>query len=540
MEAFGVSGIPVAGWPLRLLHVPTMTSFARGPENYYGAYKEPRYNTLSYTWGRWKAAEGPSLEVKGISWAVPPVSGECFSVDDFERALMRISADVEFVWVDVACIDQDNRAVKMAEVGRQAQIFERAESAYIWLHTLDTEKLRCLVHTITSATTRLSRERNDGNGSEGGDDEPNVTPDCLTDQSWLDSVIDVLEALQNEPWFTSLWTLQEFYLRTGGILLSREAGTADSISNVEEDAIASDLTYCADVITDAIYELCLLDDFPPHTDKAKLDKIVKLVDTLGFGAQNWANSCVLYSATRFRRTRHPLDRVYGIMQVFDLQLGESVEPEKSFTLEELEIQLAAALAKRSPVWSQLWVQEEVQPDRKSWAICPFCSFPPRLLFEDMRPESYCTISVNDEAEACIEGGACSFPSLIDALGQEDYGECKEEEIVHDIMIDASSDIDYSSIPKDLRDPNAELDHRFFKLGELLVQLFGSRLNVVFLGVLPDAGAQGLDLGVGLLVLANGQEESQTQRRVGICLWTEPADDSVALEGIWNQTVTRLT
>jgi hypothetical protein len=128
-------------WPARLLHVPTMTSYKWKPGGLYGIYREPKYVALSYTWGRWELPSNhfpphPALPVKGITWAVPPVSPTLFTVRDFETVLGTVAreAGCEFVWVDVACIDQKNGSKEKArEIGRQAKIFGCASKAFIWL-----------------------------------------------------------------------------------------------------------------------------------------------------------------------------------------------------------------------------------------------------------------------------------------------------------------------------------------------------------------------------------------------------------------------
>src|SRR5450432_2961675 len=109
---------PESHWPRRLLHVPSMTSLEWSAGNMYGSYMEPAYNILTYTWGRWQLREGPSLAIKGVSWKVPAVDEAHFTVDGLSRVIQRVSRGVSFVWIDVACIDHENRAAMMEEVGK--------------------------------------------------------------------------------------------------------------------------------------------------------------------------------------------------------------------------------------------------------------------------------------------------------------------------------------------------------------------------------------------------------------------------------------
>lgn len=126
---------PMGHWPARLLHIPSMTSMRWEQGNYYEGHKEPRYAVLSYTWGRWelpKSADGDhlALKVHVIDWDVPPISSDLFSVQDFEKVLLRVSekTGIAFIWVDVACINQNPSSEEKArEIGRQAKISWRCK-----------------------------------------------------------------------------------------------------------------------------------------------------------------------------------------------------------------------------------------------------------------------------------------------------------------------------------------------------------------------------------------------------------------------------
>lgn len=140
----------IGSWPRRLLHVPTMTSMTWQPGNTYGDYPSPRYNALSYTWGRFRLdKEGRQrpedsgyvrgLRIDGVEWTVPPIQPEHFTDIEFRNVLDRVSQSVqcdpvEFVWVDIACIDQRMGSEEGGlEVGRQAAIFHGAQQVFIWL-----------------------------------------------------------------------------------------------------------------------------------------------------------------------------------------------------------------------------------------------------------------------------------------------------------------------------------------------------------------------------------------------------------------------
>ncbi len=72
--------------------------------------------------------------MNGIPWKVPAIKSEAFTVEAFKKVIGHAGKDLGWVWVDIACIDQGNLEAKMEEVGRQADIFRYAWSAYVWFH----------------------------------------------------------------------------------------------------------------------------------------------------------------------------------------------------------------------------------------------------------------------------------------------------------------------------------------------------------------------------------------------------------------------
>jgi hypothetical protein len=52
------------------------------------------------------------------------------------------------------------------------------------------------------------------------------------------------------------------------------------------------------------------------------------------------NPVVLLAAARYRETKHPLDRVKGIMQVFGLNIGNYLPGEPEPRLSDLEVELS--------------------------------------------------------------------------------------------------------------------------------------------------------------------------------------------------------
>ncbi|KAI3391113.1 hypothetical protein diail_7935, partial [Diaporthe ilicicola] len=97
-------------------------------------------------------------------------------------------------------------AMKMREIGRQAAIFRGAQKAYIWL---SHSKRNILKPLILEALKRDALEMDD-----------KLRP-------WFNRVDKAVGKIFSDPWFSSLWTLQEGYLRPDAILLFDDASVID-------------------------------------------------------------------------------------------------------------------------------------------------------------------------------------------------------------------------------------------------------------------------------------------------------------------------
>ena len=159
----------MGAWPQRLLHVPSMTSYEWTPGNVYGTHVEPGYNAISYTWGRYdleymlkkrgkkRFRSIKPIAIEGIPWAevVPRIHPDHFSATEFQHIInqtqnLSASSDVEFVWLDVACIDQRDGPQKAMEIGRQASIFKGASTVFVWLTRLQALKIGRILECLST------------------------------------------------------------------------------------------------------------------------------------------------------------------------------------------------------------------------------------------------------------------------------------------------------------------------------------------------------------------------------------------------------
>lgn len=406
-------------WPRRLLHTANMRSDEKTKNASYGSLQEPTYNILSYTWGHFTNANGCALEIRNITWEVPRVDVNHFTAAQFQAVIHsltdpkfpgkdvnesggEINRDdfktgkrkaVDYIWLDVACIDQgtsiQSKRERLEEINNQAVIFGRAETAYVWLshHRLDVltplllqmgQCVRSLEQSLHSTPTRSPS----ANGQ-------------LT-STWLDFATTSIEKLLSDPWFMSLWTLQEAFLRQDALILSLEAQPvpldpetrnvlgklirhrAEQVCrddyDIHESATCgtywtvSTLAAALSLMHRLLLSLLLDESF--SASGALYSKTLNLFSILRGSSLCYfdtTNEFALYHATKFRRPQIQFDLVYGCMQIFNVHLGK---PERLFmeseSLDELSDGLVVWLTNRHGFSSQMFVHTKPAAVGKSW------------------------------------------------------------------------------------------------------------------------------------------------------------------------------
>jgi hypothetical protein len=103
--------------------------------------------------------DGPRLEIHGMSWGIPAVDQNYLSPNDFQKVFQRMTHDTDYVWIDVACVDQspEGFSVRMDEIHKELGIYGKARKCYVWLHGHEPRDLKNDIHTISSAFAHTSR-----------------------------------------------------------------------------------------------------------------------------------------------------------------------------------------------------------------------------------------------------------------------------------------------------------------------------------------------------------------------------------------------
>ncbi|KAI4279714.1 MAG: hypothetical protein L6R38_004968 [Xanthoria sp. 2 TBL-2021] len=381
-----------------------MTSLERTVEGVYGDSRDPTYNAISYTWGRFATNHGPALKVNGITWSIPSIKPNHFSVGAFHEILKKAAGTNGLVWVDIACIDQENIDIKMDEIGKQADIFSQASQVYIWLSSQDVAEASTSLQALQDLSMRVEQIEIRESSFE------------FNDVAFLQHIIPAssnlhghLLSLFSDPWFSSLWTLQEACLCDEAHFLAKDAQVL-MIQNrevLEKRAAALD-----DPVLDCQQIKMALSAYA-ETSQAIQD-LITLIDRSGLsyfhqGFNTDRNSMLLYSAANHRTCSEPLDRIYGIMQVYGFKLGASSKPGGRFTLAELEDQFGEALNRTAPMTAQTHVHT-ISPTLGSAWRPSSSSMMPEIYYMSRRYITMCAITFTN-GRPFFKGKSCPLDTL---------------------------------------------------------------------------------------------------------------------------------
>lgn len=168
------------------------------------------YIAISYTWGRFKEGYGPA---RGTPWNVPIIKPDIFpNMLNQMKEIMVAIPGCRYFWVDVLCINQDDLAQKREEIGKQATTFGNAKACLSYLWSIDSDDE--LAHIMASFGDQWSLIlTSSDSGVRRQLDGLEKLPPHIQER------LDI--KLRQDPWFTSLWVLQEMVLAPAQIWMTR-------------------------------------------------------------------------------------------------------------------------------------------------------------------------------------------------------------------------------------------------------------------------------------------------------------------------------
>ncbi|KAI0899296.1 hypothetical protein F4806DRAFT_333206 [Annulohypoxylon nitens] len=524
-------------WPRRLLHIPSMTSVERQDGNTYGPNneQEPNYSILTYTWGRWPAPGGPHIPVSGTTWAIPAVDEAKFTVASFREVINKMGQIHDFAWIDVVCIDQENYDVKMDEIGKQVGIFANASQVYVWLWSLPSPQLQDVYDTITRCGASLDKD--------GGAFRPlpqtasysvmydDAVPsnDCQEgDEATLDQIphtilssLEVsIKTLLGDPWFSSLWTLQEGLLRQDAIFLSQSVEYVQhrvGFANPEAEIFSLVSAFSAIRAGLESYNGRAME--PSYGDL--VNSVIETIQRSGYPARTLANNPnIQWAAAQLRNATNAEDRIYGIMALYNIQVGDAapnVVQRKNPSLSELEREFAIALNAKSPLLGQLFVHAgPKRPRGKSWEISRDIRVPYDFAYWDEQKFSdYCSITGLSTGSAKVQGTICFLKDL-----KRLWAESSKNKELHNMTYSFNVILDEYIIkehpaiivtPTNRENGGANGIKAAFTLIDTTLEEFGEGAVSVL-----ELGGWLRDL-YGLLLIHPPSDRSQA-KRIGICRW----------------------
>lgn len=536
-------------WPRRLLDTCTMTSHVVQSGNVYGGIQAPGYSILSYTWGRFEdrnaGRDTERLGVAGVTWQIPAIDKHYFTVASFQRAIDRIReiSGNRFLWLDIACIDQENETEKMKEIGRQTGIFANADQAFIWLWTIPAIELQSGMESFRNLDFHLRPICM----------SESISPLLKHDDAFvaLSEFGKAVQTIFDDYWFSSLWTLQEEGLRQEAVLLSREAEPVDDPLKIEE--LKSELDDAGEeylekevpaswnrvTILDFKSDLSQLFLFLQDSDvleflqEQQLEDLGKRISDRIYDARVHAgpatNPNIFFGRACSRKVSRDVDRIYGIMGLYNIRVGAAVEGAqggaKNYTLDQLQEEFSVTLNSQSPLLGQLFIHTSKPKDGESWRITQDVRVP--LAFAEWNHAYFtyddCRIIVSPGAEAWIEGRLSPFESV------RAFWEARSQPNEEYALILKIDDYVCHSYPSIIReDQQSDLYH--VPTGETdeivrgLTEAFDiSRLSVIHLGGTSTKSNYWTEnpstilYVIGLLVLHDEDNRGQCQR-LGLCQW----------------------
>lgn len=204
---------PLRGWPEYLWDIKNR----RVVRTRTFRYDLPEYTVISHTWGRGALPGQGYIVPDGLKYPIPHNS--TFDVTTLPATLETLQGRIRpsYVWLDLVCIpqgkegelDEEDQHLRLSEIARQGTIFRNATSSIAWLHDVqDLSSLAALFEWLCMPTLKP------GNCSDHEEQLSEFKDQLLARiKRWPPGLLLGPNGQKVNPWFDSLWTLQELCLK---------------------------------------------------------------------------------------------------------------------------------------------------------------------------------------------------------------------------------------------------------------------------------------------------------------------------------------
>jgi hypothetical protein len=145
--------------------------------------------------------------------------------------------------------------------------------------------------------------------------------------------------------------------------------------------------------------------------KSAISHILQVIFQAGFYCTFTTNPNVQYGTAKYRKTRNPEDRVYAIMQMYNIRVGQSLRPNDRPLMDSLIREFGLAINSRSPLLGQLFLHTTRPNPGSTWCISEASRVSPDLL-SYTKPKCQASISQTSHGLIRAAGPCCSFADWI--------------------------------------------------------------------------------------------------------------------------------
>lgn len=231
------------------------------------------YTCISHSWGRgkWDKEDGTRY---GVKWQVPYLICGLKEYHAFD--ISNIVSD-EYIWLDWVCINQEDEQEKLCEIRKQEYIFRNANKVIFWNHG-EQDWVDAVVFYMEHGFTNCNKDE-------------------------IDKCLEGLYTVKNSLWLTSLWTLQELWLRKDMCVYSN--GKIILMSNLSA----------------ALSTITLHEVFKSKSNTSESEEVIKIIKDSSLTDAIRMSKIKILAKVASRRVGHPMDLIFSVSSILKLDIS---------------------------------------------------------------------------------------------------------------------------------------------------------------------------------------------------------------------------